>query len=117
MHQTERSIMTNTVPSPTPMSRPDAAVLGYLARYSSPGTITAYTLDLRLLFEWCDRAGLDVFEDVERPHLELFARYLEGERHNSPATIHRRLLVVRAFYHLAEFDGDITKSPATHIRP
>jgi site-specific recombinase XerD len=95
---------------------PDAAVLGYLARYSSPGTVTAYTLDLRLLFEWCARQGLDVFKNVERPHLELFARYLESERHNAPATIHRRLLVVRSFYQLAEFDGYIKKSPATHLR-
>lgn len=108
--------MTDITQRPKPMSRPDAAVLGYLARYSSPCTLMAYTLDLRLLFEWCARQGLDVFEDVERPHLELFARYLEGERHNSPATIHRRLIVVRSFYQLAEFDGYIARSPATHIR-
>lgn len=105
--------MINT---PTPISKPDAAVIGYLARYSCSGTVSAYSIDLRLLFEWCEAQGLDVFEDVRRPHLEMFARYLENERHNSPSTIHRRLLVVRAFYQLSEFDGYITKSPATHLR-
>lgn len=102
--------------TPLSISPPDAAVLGYLGRYSSPGTIAVYTMGLRILFEWCAKQNLGVLEDVQRPHLELFARYLENERHNSPSTIHSRLLVVRSFYQFAEFDGYITKSPATHIR-
>ena len=62
--------------TPVPISRAAAAVVGFLARYSSTATVAAYALDLRLLFEWCAVQGLDPL-GVTRTHLELFARHLE----------------------------------------
>lgn len=96
-------------------TRPELAAAGFLARYSGQ-TREHYTLDLRLLFDWCARMGLDVLDDVQRPHLELYARYLEHERRNCPKTVHRRLSTVRGFYRIASLDGYIDKSPAEHIR-
>ena len=43
--------------TPVPISRAAAAVVGFLARYSSKATVSAYALDLRLLFEWCVAHG------------------------------------------------------------
>jgi integrase/recombinase XerD len=101
--------------TPIPMSRADTAVVGFLAGYSSPSTVEAYGLDLRLLFEWCAVQGLDPLE-VTRTHLELFARHLENDRGNCPSTIHRRLSTLKSFYRIAEIDDFMAKSPATYLR-
>jgi site-specific recombinase XerD len=98
------------------LSRADEAVIGFLARYSSPGTIACYTLDLRLLYEWCAARGMDPLEDMTRAQLELFARHLETDRKNCPASIHRRLSVLVGFYRVAAIDRYIEHSPATHLR-
>jgi hypothetical protein len=54
------------------------AIAGYLARYSG-GTRLAYSSDLRAFFAWCDTHHLAAFE-VQRPHLELWAREMEEVR-------------------------------------
>ena len=99
----------------TTMTRADQAVVGFLARYSSPGTIAAFGMDLRLLFEWCATQGLDPL-DATRVHLEMFARHLETDRHNCPSTIHRRLSTLKCFYRLAEVDRYVDRDPAVHLR-
>lgn len=53
---------------------------------------------------------------MRRPVLELFARYLEEDRHNSPSTVAHHLSIIKGFYSFAELDGYIEKSPATHLR-
>jgi len=101
--------------TPVPISRAAAAVVGFLARYSSTATVAAYALDLRLLFEWCAVQGLDPL-GVTRTHLELFARHLEDDRGNGPSTINRRLSTLKSFYRIAEIDDYVPRSPATHLR-
>ena len=101
--------------TPAPISCASAAVVGFLARYSSKATVSAYALDLRLLFDWCAAQGVDPL-DVTRTHLELFARYLEDDRGNAPASVHRRLSTISCFYRIAEIDDYVHKSPATHLR-
>ena len=107
--------MSETSPDPVPISRAAAAVVGFLARYSSTATVAAYALDLRLLFEWCAVQGLDPL-GVTRTHLELFARHLEDDRGNGPSTINRRLSTLKSFYRIAEIDDYVPRSPATHLR-
>jgi integrase/recombinase XerD len=97
------------------MSRADEARVGFLARYSSSGTIEVYDLTLRLLFAWSAAQGLEPLE-VSRAHLELFARHLENDRHNCPTTVHLRLTTIRCFYRMAEIDGYIERDPAVHLR-
>jgi len=46
----------------------------------------------------------------------LFARYLENDRGNCPSTVHRRLCTIKCFYRIAEVDGYVKVSPATHLR-
>lgn len=53
---------------------------------------------------------------MRRPVLELFARYLEDERRNFPATVAHHLSIIRGYNAIAEIDGYIDRSPAGHIR-
>ncbi|MCT9624268.1 tyrosine-type recombinase/integrase [Pseudarthrobacter equi] len=88
---------------------------GYLARYSG-STRETYRVSLKLLFDWCGGLGVDLLEGMRRPVLELFARYLEDERKNSPATVAHHLSIIRGFYAFAEIDQYIERSPAAHLR-
>lgn len=97
------------------MGTPEIAAMGYLARYNG-STRETYRVSLKILWDWCARMNLDVLEGMRRPILEMFARYLEDERGNSPVTVAMRLSIVKGFYSFAEIDGYIAKSPATHIR-
>lgn len=100
----------------TRMTTPaELAAAGYLARYRG-GTRETYRVSLKLLFDWCGGLGVDVLDGMRRPVLELFARYLEDERKNSPATVAHHLSIIRGFYSFAEIDGYIDRSPAAHLR-
>lgn len=92
----------------------DLAAASYLARYNG-STRETYRISLKILFNWCGRVGVDVLT-IQRPVLELFARYLEDERHNSPATVAHHLSIIRGFYNFAEIDQYIQRSPAAHLR-
>lgn len=105
----------SALPTVRTVTTADLAAAGYLARYKG-ATRESYLVTLKILWSWCAAHGLDVLEGVRRPHLELFARYLEEERHNSPATVAHHLTIVRGLYSFAEIDGYIEKSPATHLR-
>lgn len=93
----------------------ELAAAGYLARYSG-STRETYRVSLKILFDWCGGLGVDVLDGMRRPVLELFARYLEEERCNTPATVAHHLSIIRGFYSFAEIDGYIDRSPAAHIR-
>jgi len=93
----------------------ELAAAGYLARYRGE-TRETYKVSLKILFNWCAGIGVDPLEGMRRPVLELFARYLEDERKNSPATVAHHLSIIRGFYSFAEIDGYIDRSPAAHIR-
>ena len=90
------------------------AVGGFLARYSG-NTRSGYASDLRGWFAWCAQAGLEPFA-VLRVHIELYARWMEEERHLARATIGRRLSTIVGFYRFAVIDGFMTESPAEHVR-
>ncbi|NKR61717.1 tyrosine-type recombinase/integrase [Rhodococcus hoagii] len=100
--------------TPAVFSPFDLAVAGFLARYSGQ-TFSAYETDLRTYVQWCERVGLDPMQ-AQRPHLELFARYLEHERGNAPATVHRRLSCLRMLYRTMHHDGVIERNPAEYVR-
>lgn len=102
-------------PVPPTFDTVDLLVEGFLARFSSEATRTAYAGDLALWRQWCAERGLDVLT-VERAHVELFARWLETERGNSPASVHRRLVCLRSFYRTLAADGRILVSPAEYAR-
>lgn len=89
------------------------AVSGFLAGYGT-STRLGYTTDLRLFTSWCHTYALSLF-DVERSHLELYARSLEA-RGLMPSTVARRLSALASFYRYCEQEAHITTNPATHVR-
>ena len=120
---TPQSHMENDVNNTTLIGLPrtrlttpsEMAAAGYLARYSG-ATRETYRVSLKILWSWCADLGIDPLEGMRRPVLELFARYLEEERRNSPATVAHHLSIIRGFYSFAEIDGYIDRSPAAHLR-
>jgi site-specific recombinase XerD len=86
---------------------------GFLAGYSGR-TREAYSLDLRQFIAWCKDHSLPLFQ-VQRTHIELFARELELAG-RARATISRRLATIVGFYRFAEEEGVIDHSPAARVR-
>ena len=87
------------------------AAAGFLARYSGR-TREAYAADLRTYLTWCSVRSLDVFA-ASRPHIEIYVRWLEEDRHLAPATVARRLSTVIGFYRFMVIDG---QSLAEYVR-
>ncbi len=107
----------STLIRPEPYDRFSGAHLaaaGFLARYSGR-TREAYAADLRGFLTWCAARRLDVFE-ATRPHIEVYVRWLEEDRHLAPATVARRLSTVIGFYRCLVIDGHLDKSPAQYVR-
>src|SRR5689334_22542749 len=75
----------------------------FLARYSGE-TRQVYATRLKIFLTWCADQGLDPIHGVTRPHLELYARYLEEVRGNKPASVHGALCVLKMFYRLLAVD-------------
>jgi integrase/recombinase XerD len=91
------------------------AAVAFVASYSSPGTRQAYTTQLRLWFDWCDQHHLEPLSEVRRPHVELYARDLEG-RGLAAATVALKLVVLTGFYRYCVEEQLLEHSPAVHVR-
>jgi integrase/recombinase XerD len=78
------------------------AVVGYLARFK--GTSREHTeFDLRCYLTWCAERGLDPLA-AQRPHMELFIRWMQEVRRFKPSTVARRFSVTAGFYRTAVID-------------
>ncbi len=89
------------------------AVAAFLAGYSG-GTRVSYTTDLRIFAEWCHDRDLNLLT-VKRPHLELFARWMEHEG-KMPSTTRRRISTLASFYKYCHIEEIITRNPAANVR-
>ena len=90
------------------------AVAGYLARFKgSPREHTES--DLRCYLAWCAERGLDPLA-AQRPHLELYIRWMQEIRRFKPSTVSRRFSVAAGFYRTCVLDGIMEHSPAEHVR-
>ncbi len=89
------------------------AIAGFLAGYSGE-TLEGYQTDLRQWIEWIDTAGLAPF-DVERAHIELYARWCESEG-KARSTIGRRLSTICGFYKYCTQERLIERDPGAHVR-
>ena len=86
---------------------------GFLAGYSGT-TLEAYRLDLRGWVMRLDTALLDPFE-IERAHIELYARWCESEG-KARSTIGRRLSTICGFYRYCSQERLIERDPSAHVR-
>jgi len=104
------------VPSTMPagFTEEEIAAASFLSRYTGH-TRSLYAADLRIYFQWCADHDLRPLEAM-RVHVEFFARHLEEERHNAPASVHRRLSTIKGFYHIALADDRIVKDPTIYLK-
>jgi len=90
------------------------AVAAYLARFK--GSSREHTeSDLRCYLSWRAERGLDPLA-AQRPHLELYIRWMQELRRFKPSTVSRRFSVVAGFYRTCVIDGLMQHSPAEHVR-
>ena len=90
------------------------AVAAYLARFK--GSSREHTeSDLRCYLAWCAERGLDPLA-AQRPHLELYIRWMQEIRRFKPSTVSRRSSVAARFYRTCVIDGILEHSPAEHVR-
>jgi hypothetical protein len=113
--------MTFTELAPAPSDPPEPftdrlrlAVAAYLARFK--GSSREHTeSDLRCYLAWCAGHGPDPLA-AQRPHLELYIRWMQEIRRFKPSTVSRRFSVAAGFYRTCVLDGLIEHSPAEHVR-
>ena len=90
------------------------AVAAYLARFK--GSSREHTeSDVRCYLTWCAERGLDPLT-AQRPHLELYIRWMQEIRRFKPSTISRRVSVTAGVYRTCVIDGITEHSPAEHVR-
>jgi hypothetical protein len=90
------------------------AVAAYLTRFK--GTSREHTeSDLRCYLAWCAERGLDPLA-AQRPHLELYIRWMQEIRRFKPSAVSRRFSVAAGFYRTCVLDGALEHSPAEHVR-
>jgi integrase len=86
----------------------------YLARFK--GSSREHTeSDLRCYLSWCAGQHLDPLTP-QRPHLELYIRWMQEIRRFKPSTVSRRFSVTAGFYRTCVIDGIIENSPAERVR-
>jgi site-specific recombinase XerD len=89
-------------------------VSAYLARFKDSSREHTES-DLRCYLTWCTERGLDPLA-AQRPHLELYVRWMQETRRFKPSTISRRFSVTAGFYRTCAIDGVLEHSPAEHVR-
>jgi site-specific recombinase XerD len=89
-------------------------VAAYLARFKGPSREHTES-DLRCYLAWCAGHSLDPLA-VQRPHLELYIRWMQETRRFKPSTVSRRFSVAAGFYRTCAIDGVVDHSPAGHVR-
>jgi integrase/recombinase XerC len=84
-------------------------------RRLSPHTLAAYRHDLKALCDWCERAGLRRWDQLDHQHLRMFAArsHAQGLQGRS---IQRRLAASRSFFHFLMREGALKRNPALEVR-
>ncbi len=103
---------SSTIISPTTPAELIAA--GFLARYPKI-TRDIYRIHLKHWFQWCADMGVAVLE-VERLHIEAFARHLSEDLGRKPQTVAGKLNAVCGLYKFAYLDGHLVRDPGAHVR-
>jgi integrase/recombinase XerD len=89
-------------------------VVGYLARYKGT-TRRTYAGVINRWITWCQRYGVDPL-DVQRVHIELWARQLEEMEGLRDSTVGNYLNAVCGLYRFAHLDGYLGANPAAYVR-
>lgn len=93
----------------------ELAIGGFLAMYRE-GTRAGHAAEIRLWREWCAGYRLNVLDDIERAHLNMYARELDEIHGRKVSTIAHKLSVLSGFYRYCHEEEFIAKNPAARIR-
>ncbi|MFD0586835.1 site-specific tyrosine recombinase XerD [Paenibacillus sp. GCM10027627] len=85
-----------------------------LERRLSPNSLLSYERDLVSFFGYIEEQGISEWTDVQRHHLTKYMLALK-EQGRKAATISRRLVSVRAFFHFLVLNGRIPSDPTIHM--
>ena len=124
--------MPRKKPRPTPRPDPypiaDNGMAPYLAQFLaasqalglSPHTVTVRERMLKRFIFWCDERGLDRVQDITRPILERYRRYLYHYRKTNGepirfATQQQRLVPVKAFFKWLTKENHLLYNPASEM--
>jgi integrase/recombinase XerD len=99
-------------PRPTGPGVTEYALASFLVRYRG-ATLRACQQDLLAVLRWCASRQLEPLQ-VQRPHLELYLRWME-QQELAPATIGRRFGTVAGFFRYAVLDGHLQDKPALAV--
>lgn len=92
------------------------AIAGFLSTYR-PATRKGHAGELRLFQQWCSQHHLNLLDDVQRAHIQLYARELEELHGRKLSTIAHKMSVIASFYeYCAEEDLLDRKNPAAKLR-
>ncbi len=78
-------------------------------------TRTNHGMNLKLYFEWCRRRRLNPME-VERAHIEFYARELEEVEGKKLSTVANKIGTINRFYHFAVVDRYLPSNPCDYVR-
>jgi integrase/recombinase XerD len=90
------------------------AVAAYLARLKGSSRNRTES-DLRCYLTWCAERRLDP-QAAQRPHLELYIRWMQEIPRFKPSAVSRRFSVTAGFYRTCVLDSVLEHSPAEHVR-
>ncbi|MDQ6421019.1 site-specific tyrosine recombinase XerD [Paenibacillus sp. LHD-117] len=85
-----------------------------LERGLSANSVASYERDLNSCFSYCEENGIGGWEAVQRQHLATYMHLLK-EKGLKAATISRRVVAVRAFFHHLLLSGVIVRDPAVYL--
>lgn len=91
------------------------AVASFLAGYRGL-TRQGHERELTLWGRWCNQYSLHVLHDVQRAHIELYARELEDIRGRKRSTVAHKMSVLAGFYKYCCEEDIIPKNPAANAR-
>ena len=121
MQQDDKAVSGRSASEPSRHSPPGIpqinerieAFIAYLrnVRNLSPNTIRAYRQDLGHFAEFCSRAGIDDFSELDHKTLRSFLAN-RRTRGYSRATVARSCACLRSFFHFLAESGVLTRDPA-----
>jgi integrase/recombinase XerD len=87
----------------------------FLARYPA-NTRYIYKSHLKQWLAFCEDHQLDPLVDIQRGHIEAWARHLGEERKLKPSTVASKLNCICGLYRFAHMDGHIHTNPGANVR-
>jgi integrase/recombinase XerD len=80
----------------------------------SKNSVASYERDLHSCYLYCEENGIGAWESVQRQHLASYMHRLK-EKGLKAATISRRVVAVRAFFHHLLLNGKILRDPSLYL--